>query len=163
MSDANKVILLVEDNPDDVENQLVAIGKGLSPLSPRLQGGLVNLQDKDAFDNGSHVAPYDRLMELVRNPGYGRPPLRSAMEQLVGSYGYQQASDGTSLMPGGKRWLLAAALKNRYEVDALRRVRMEYPTLDRAIRMTQRMRGAAIMGGEQGVDDVQRLFGSFSR
>jgi hypothetical protein len=146
-----------------VEDDLLAIGKGLSPLSPKLGGGFINLQDREAYDNGSHVAPYDRLMYLVRHPGNGQPPLRYAMEQLVNSYEWKQASDGTSLMPGGRRWLLAAGLKNRYEQQALRQVRLEYPTLDRAIQMTARMRGAAIMGGEQGVQQVQDLFGGISK
>jgi len=94
-------------------------------------------------------------MQLVRHPGNGQPPLRYAMEQLANSYEWKSSSDGTSLMPGGRRWLLAAGLKNRYESQALRQVRLEYPTLDRQIQMVARMRGAAIMGGEQGVQQCR--------
>ena len=85
------------------------------------------------------------------------------MEQLVKSYEWNSSSDGTALMPGGRRWLLAAGLKNRYEQQALRQVRSEYPKLDRQIQMAARMKGAAIMGGEQGVQQVQDLFTGLSK
>ena len=142
-----------------VEDDLLAIGRGLSPLSPKMEGGLINLQDRDAFDNGTHKSPYIRMMELLRQPFGGGPSFRDAMTELVQSPKWRESSDGTSLFPGGRRWLMAAGLKEKYEGRALHQVMAEYPRLREQIRIVRRMKGAAITSGEQGVQEVQQLFG----
>jgi hypothetical protein len=152
-------ILTVKDAGRSVEDDLLTLGRGLSPLSPKIEGGLINLQDRSTFDNGTGKSPYIRMMELIRRPANGDPSLRQAMTELVQSSTWQQASDGTSLFPGGERWIRAAALKTKYESRALRQVMDEYPTLMNAIRAVRRMRGAAITSGESGVQQVEQLFG----
>jgi hypothetical protein len=142
-----------------VEDDLLSLGRSLSPMSPKLEGGLINLQDRDAFDNGTHVSPYIRMMQLIRDPGNGQPPLRQAMTNLVRSPEWAMSSDGTSLFPGGSRWLRAAGLKTEYEQRALAQVRQEYPKLDLQIRGVARAKGAAIQSGESGVKQVENLFG----
>jgi hypothetical protein len=152
-------ILTVKDAGRSVEDDLLALGNGLSPLSPKIEGGLINLQDRHAFDNGTGKSPYIRMMQLLRHPADGGPSLRQAMNELVRSSTWQQASDGTSLFPGGERWIRAAALKNKYESRALRQVMNEYPTLMNQMRAVRRMRGAAITSGESGVQQIESLFG----
>jgi hypothetical protein len=99
------------------------------------------------------------MMELLRHPADGQQSLRDAMTELVRSPKWKESSDGTSLFPGGARWLLAAALKDKYEGRALQQVMEEYPRLREQIRAIRRMKGAAITSGEQGVQQVQQLFG----
>lgn len=156
-------ILTAKDTGRSVEDDLLTLGHGLSPLSPKIEGGLINLQDRNAFDNGTGKSPFIRMMELVRRPANGDPSLREAMNELVRSPTWQQASDGTSLFPGGERWIRAAALKNKYESRALRQVMDEYPKLMNQIRAVRRMRGAAITSGESGVQDIESLFGTTAR
>lgn len=142
-----------------VEDDLLAVGKGLAPLNPKMEGGLIDLKDRAAYDNGTHKSPYIRMMELIRNPVSGEPSLRQAMTELTQSPKWNESSDGTSLFPGGKRWILAAALKDKYEGRALKQVMEEYPRLREQIRAVRRMKGAAITSGEQGVQSVEQMFG----
>lgn len=142
-----------------VEDDLLAIGKGLAPLNPKMEGGLIDLKDRTAYDNGTNKSPYIRMMELIRNPAHGGPSLHEAMTELANSPKWNESSDGTSLFPGGKRWLLAAALKNKYEGRALKQVLSEYPKLREQLRAVRRMKGAAITSGEQGVQAVEQRFG----
>jgi hypothetical protein len=156
-------ILTAKDTGRSVEDDLLALGHGLSPLSPKIEGGLINLQDRHAFDNGTGKSPFIRMMELIRRPANGDQSLREAMNELVRSSTWQQASDGTSLFPGGERWIRAAALKNKYESRALRQVMDEYPKLMNQMRAVRRMRGAAITSGESGVQQIESLFGTTAR
>lgn len=152
-------ILTAKDTGRSVEDDLLTLGHGLSPLTPKIEGGLINLQNRNTFDNGTGKSPFIRMMELIRRPAAGGPSLREAMNELVRSSTWQEASDGTSLFPGGERWIRAAALKNKYESRALRQVMDEYPKLMNQIRAVRRMRGAAITSGESGVQQVEQLFG----
>jgi len=152
-------ILTAKDTGRSVEDDLLTLGHGLSPLTPKIEGGLINLQDRNTFDNGTGKSPFIRMMELIRRPADGSPSLREAMNELVRSSTWQEASDGTSLFPGGERWIRAAALKNKYESRALRQVMDEYPKLMNQIRAVRRMRGAAITSGESGVQQIEQLFG----
>jgi hypothetical protein len=143
-----------------VEDDLLEIGKGLSPLNPKIEGGAIDLKDKTAFSNGSNSSPYLRMMALLRNPADGSPSLRKAMTDLVRSQDWKDASDGTALYPGGKRWIMAAAIKEKYEQRALKQTMEEFPKLREAIRQIRRIKGAAISGGELGVREVESLFGA---
>jgi hypothetical protein len=152
-------ILTAKSAGRSVEDDLLEMGKGLSPLNPKLEGRWIDLRDKQAFDNGTHKSPYIRMMELLRSPAVGGPSLRDAMTELVRSDKWKEASDGTTLLPGGKQWILAAALKEKYEQRALKRVMDEYPRLREQYRGVRRMKGAAITSGEQGVAEIEALFG----
>lgn len=140
--------------PDAVENVLLTLGKGFTPFPGKLFGGLINLKDRDTFDNGSGLSPYERLMQLIAQPANGREPFRTALTKLVKSEQWARSSDGTDLFPGGSRWLRAAGMKEGYEQRALQQVRKEFPKLRDAMRLVLRARGAAIGRGEQGVQSA---------
>jgi tetratricopeptide (TPR) repeat protein len=150
----------VKDEGDpELMRALLDLHKGLSPAPTKWEAGAIDLTSRD-YDNGTGVVPYTRWMELVRNPTDGRKPLREAMLDLIRSDEWKNASDGTSTYPGGERWVLAASLKNEYEMEAREQLFAEYPLLERAYERVKELKGAALEGGEQGVAEVERLFGT---
>lgn len=140
------------------ETALLELERGLSPAPAKLENGLIDLFSPE-YDNGTGKLPYVRWMELIRTPQHGDPNFRQDLEALVRSSRWTEASDGTETFPGGKRWLMAAGVKEKHEQRALQQLFEEYPKLANARRMLRRMRGAAIRSGESGVAEVEALFG----
>lgn len=141
-----------------VETDLLTLNKGLSPANPTLVNGLIDLRDKNAYDNGTHVSPWNRLNQLIAHPKNGVKSARAAMEELVRSQAWRNSSDGTELFPGGSRWLRAAGKLEEYQQKALRQVMLEYPKLSAQYRGLLRVQGASIQSGEQGAAAVQQRF-----
>jgi hypothetical protein len=139
-----------------VEEELLTLGRGLSPAPDRMEGGMIDLHDKSYAEKQGQPSPYVRWMELVRTQNGG---LRAAMEKLVASDSWKMSSDGTDDFPGGRKLLLAQGMKERYESQAFRQVLSEYPKLHQQLTMIRRSRGAAIKGDDAGVRQVESLFG----
>lgn len=148
-------------NPNAVENQLLDLGKGLAPYPQQLKGTNINLSDRDTYDNGTGVSPYARMMQYVRDPKNGGPSLREAMETLVKSDRWKNASgtvqtdDFTNT--GGLKLTLSAAVKTQYEDKALAAVMSEYPKLKDAWTAAQRAKAAALGGGPDAQERVSAI------
>jgi hypothetical protein len=162
---ANRSFNMFTTNPvkQGVEDDLLQMHQGLSPMPQKLLGGRIDLTSKTEFDNGTGKSPWIRLMELVRHPEDGRKPLREEMEDLVKSDKWKEGSSGTGMFPGGTRWMRAAAKKDEWEQRALKQVLDEYPKLREQWKLVQRERGAALKAGDSGVAEVEQLFGTAAR
>jgi hypothetical protein len=147
----NQIFTSQPSRSGDVENVLLTLQKGFTPLPAKLFGGLINLKDRSTFDNGTGISPYERAMQLIATPKDGRPPFREALNKLVTSERWANSSSGSDLFPGGSRWLRVAGMKEGYEQRALLQVRREYPKLAQAMNLVRRARGAAIGRGATGV------------
>lgn len=142
-----------------VQDELLRLGRSLAMPAEKLAEGRIDLTDRKAFDNATGQSPYDRMLELVADPGDGKRSLRTDMEKLVQSKRWQDASDGTSIMPGGMRYLLASRLITAHQERAFGRVLKEYPLLKDAMKLDERTKAAAITGGDDAVARVEALFG----
>ena len=148
----------VKNAAPTVEDNLVDLKRAL-PAFPQKLEGHIDLSDKSFRQSDTQLSPYERLMQLVRSPEDGRPGLRQAMEDLVKTEKWKQASSGADLYPGGARWILAATTKEAYEQRALKQVLNEYPKLRTQYEATMRIKGAAITGGEPAVKQVESMMG----
>jgi hypothetical protein len=146
----------VEDG--NVADELLKLGKAFSMPPEKKMNGLIDLKDRDSFNDGPNKgqSPYDRLLDVMANPPPPRKSLRAALEDLVQSDGYQRASDyepktgGT----GGIKYQLASRIVTAYQEAAWGQVLGEYPSLKTAVRQAAELQGAGLKAGRQGVDDV---------
>jgi hypothetical protein len=146
--------------PNSVEGQLRDLGKGLAAYPQQIKGTTINLSDRDAYDNGTGVSPYARMMQLVRTPKNGEP-LRDAMETLVKSDRWKNASGTTQtddfVNTGGMKLTLASSLKTKYEDAAMQQVKKEYPKLNQAMTAVERAKAAATGGGPDAQEQVNSI------
>jgi hypothetical protein len=150
------------DDPT-VADQLVSLGRGMTMPAEERLGGAVRLTDRTKWSEGAaperqNQSPYDRMLEIMANPGNGTPSLKQAMTKLVTSKPWGKISDGTAAQPGGEKYKLAATIIGQYQDIALARVKGEYPALQRALSTEDAQRAAAALQGEAGVAAVQKLF-----
>lgn len=150
-----------QDVTHGVEEQLYNIGKGLAPFAPKMQGSQIDLSNRTLYDNGTGVSPYTRVMELLREPGYGRPPMKEAMEALVQSARFKNASGtvtaGDFSNVGGRKFDLASSVKSEYEIRAMGKVMGEYPKLRAALRQEGILQHAALTGGPDAQSQVNSI------
>lgn len=135
---------------ETVASTLMELGRGFAAPSRRLERGTIDLSD-ERWANESGVTPWERMQELIRSPGGSRLPLKERLANLVQSGRWERASEGTAMYPGGERWLIAAAIIDQYQQQALSAVMREYPDLVEEIRLQRRLRAAAVKDGESGV------------
>ena len=142
-----------------VEQELMSLGRGFANFPSKTPTG-INLADRTAFDNGTGVSPYNRIMELVRTPNAAGKTLRQRVEDVVRSERYQNASPGTADYPGGRRWDLVARERTVTYDKAFRKVLSEYPLLREEVRRAARLNRAAYRGGEDALTQAEELFGA---
>jgi hypothetical protein len=75
------------DDPT-VADQLVSLGRGMTMPAEERLGGAVRLTDRTKWSEGAaperqNQSPYDRMLEIMANPGNGTPSLKQAMTKLV--------------------------------------------------------------------------------
>ncbi|HKS07371.1 MAG TPA: hypothetical protein VJR92_13780 [Gemmatimonadaceae bacterium] len=150
-------LLATKSAKESVEDQLATLGKGFTPFSKTIEGQ-IDLSDRLAFDNGTGVSPWARMMQLVRAPEDGRPSLRAAVEALVKSEKYQAASRGDADFPGGRKWDLVSVLRQRYQTAALKQVMSEYPKLAEERKRVLALERSAYRS-EDGKEAVEAIFG----
>lgn len=146
-----------------VEEELLAIGKSLAPAAEKIEGGLIDLHDKQYVEREGQPSPYVRMMELIKEPGHGRPSLRKAMEELINRPNWDEKSDGTAEFRGGQKLARLAGKKEEYEARAFRQVLKEYPKLKDHVEAVRRGRGAAMRGGEEKAAQAALRFGPVNR
>jgi hypothetical protein len=93
--------------------------------------GNVDMRDRESYGEGprKNQSPYDRWLELV-----SKSPARKEMTELVKSEKWKQASDGTELFPGGRKFADASQILSRYQDRAWGKVLDEYPKLKQAMK-----------------------------
>src|SRR5690606_3685179 len=142
----NPFTVMKAPKDDDVAQALVDLGRAFPMPRPTREGGRIDLSDRRAFDNGTGQSPYDRMLQLMAEPPGNLPPLRQAMEALVKSKAWQNASAGSEAYPGGARWMLANDLISRYQNMAEKQVLKEYPRLREAIVGERTLKRQSILG-----------------
>lgn len=140
----------------NVESSFLELGRGLSPMPRVIENGLVNLLDSQYKGKDNQTA-YEKIMRGVSNPTDGRPPLRKAMEDLVRSDKWKDASAGTTLIPGGARWLMSSALKDSYEQKSLKAAMESNPRLSDAIRAARRYKGGTLSGDQENLSGFDQF------
>lgn len=141
---------------NSVEDALLGLDKALPAMRTKI--GLVDLLDKQLASKDQPV-PYMRLMQLIREGFDGNAGMRDQMVDLVNSDQWKGASSGSELYPGGERWMRANARKNALEQRSFKKLREEYPKVDQLFRAGARAEGASIKNGEQGITDIETMFG----
>ncbi|NIT80162.1 MAG: hypothetical protein GWO44_25500, partial [Thermoplasmata archaeon] len=120
----------VDPEKADIQRQLIELGRRMPFPQPTRGNGAIDLRDRDRWDEtGNRQSPYDRILEIVSEGPGNRPPLRQALEALLRSKKWTEASGGTLEFPGGERYERAAALIQGYHQLAERQVYDEYPRL----------------------------------
>lgn len=152
------------DDPT-VADELVALGRAMTMPAEERLGGAVNLTDREKWFNPKTTAaergnqsPYDRMLEIMANPGNGVPSLKDVLSRTIKSDAWANISDGTAAQPGGEKYKIASQIVGQYQDMALARVKGEYPELARALATEDAERAAAALQGEAGVAAVRSLF-----
>lgn len=161
----NPFTLSSKPSEPTVADELVSLGRAMTMPAEERLGGAVRLTDRTKWYNKDNTdearqnqSPYDRMLELMANPGNGIPSLKEALTQLVESPAWTKISDGTAAQPGGEKYKLASDLIGTYQNTAYARIKGEYPELGKALATEDAQRAAAALQGEAGVAAVQKLF-----
>jgi hypothetical protein len=138
---------------NNVQEQLVQLGKGISMPATKIGG--VDLTDRSTWKRNAQdtQSPYDRMLELEGNPGDGKPSLRAALTTLMESEGWAKMGAGTDQYPGGERYDAASSIIKAYQGVALAKVQKEYPGLLEAVqggRVQSKRALAAPLGSRTG-------------
>jgi hypothetical protein len=148
-----------------VADELVALGRAMTMPAEQRLGGQVDMTNRSKWYNPANTdkaranqSPYDRMLEIMANPGDGIPSLKESLTKLVMSDEWDQISDGTAAQPGGMKYKLAATVIGKYQDMALARVQGEYPELAKELATEDAEKAAAAMQGEDGAAAVRRLF-----
>jgi hypothetical protein len=149
--------------PQTVADQLVELGRAMPMPAEKVLGGLVDLTDRSKWAQGADKerqsqSPYDRMLEIMANPGKNMPSLKQALTTLVNKKEWKDISDGTSAQPGGEKYRLAASIIGTYHDIAYARVKSEYPALSKELASEDAEKAAAVMGGEDAVAAVRKIF-----
>lgn len=155
-------VFKTRDVSASAETEIMKLGHGFASFPQKTPNG-VDLTDRKTFDNGTGISPWNRLMELVREPRGGGESLRTRIDKLIQSEKYQNASPGTMDYPGGERWNLIARERMRAYTKALRQVMSEYPKLLEEDRRARHLQRGALRGGEEGLLRAEEIFGELQQ
>ncbi len=148
----------VDPEKADIQRQLIELGRRMPFPQPTRGNGAIDLRDRDRWDEtGNRQSPYDRILEIVSEGPGNRPPLRQALEALLRSKKWTEASGGTLEFPGGERYERAAALIQGYHQLAERQVYDEYPRLLDEVKAVAQAEADAIRGRESDPDIIETL------
>ena len=141
---------------ENVAHELVKLGRAMTMPAEKRFGGLVDLTDRSTFNDGpnENQSPYDRMLELLANPGDGRPSLREKVEDIVHSEAYQNAPAEDVSGPGGLKHRLVSQIIAAEQQIAFAQVLSEYPSLLQACNQARELKGAGGGGGATAMDDV---------
>jgi hypothetical protein len=121
-------------NRDETMQALVELGESMAMPPARLMNGQIDLRDREKWGGEKYQSPYDRMLELMDSPGNGRRNLRADLERLIESDRWANASSGTALHPGGRRYQMAAQIVQQHQQRAERQMLREYPELRATLR-----------------------------
>lgn len=146
-----------------VADQLVELGRAMPMPAEKKKDGQVDLTSRSQWAEGAaperqNQSPYDRMLEIMANPGDGKPSLKEALTKLVTRPEWKKITDGTAAQPGGMKYKLAAGIIGVYQDIAYARVKSEYPKLQKELSTEDAEKAAAAMGGEDMVGAVRRIF-----
>lgn len=127
------------------------------PAKPVEYRGL-DLSDEKWDTKGVGMRPYERWMQLVRNPKHGGRGFEQELEDLVSSPEWERLSPGTHTKPGGERRDRVLAVRDRHFGTAFQQVLNDYPRLREALEAQRAMSAAAKYEGEAGEARVRSQY-----
>lgn len=119
---------LVPENPV-VEKALGDLGVAISTPSDSWVDGHIDLRDGEKYNERGGQSPYDRMYEIVNDPPWGGPNLRTQLENFITSGAWEALDEGSELFPGGARLDAVQDIVNDMFEIAKDRIRVEYPSL----------------------------------
>lgn len=145
-------------HPEGVlSDELLAFGRSLSMPAPTLNGGRIDLKDRDAFGANSSAAarqsPYDRWMELLGTRVNGAPSLREDLMRMMESDAYKAAGYGNEAVQGGTKFILLNSIVQAHIGLAYGKMLSEYPALRDAMSADAQLQGQ----GYQSSQDITNL------
>jgi hypothetical protein len=150
----------VSGGPDDTDvlSHLVELGKAIPEMPKRLQGTTIDLTDREKWDNGSGKSPYARWNEILSSGEMGWT-LRSKLEPVVmGDEGFAALPAEDFTGKGGAKLNVVMRIISPLRTAAMWRMLKEYPDLDREVRLQTAQKRAGRMGGNDAIQEVERLF-----
>jgi hypothetical protein len=140
----NPFTLMPGGNIDPVQDQMVALGKGMS--MPKTDPNGVDLTDRGQWKrtDGKSQSPYDRMLELMGTPKDGSPSVREQLTTLMTSPAWAQMGAGTDMSPGGERYAAASAIIKGAQSKAFAETQQEYPGLTKALQENQGQKAKAL-------------------
>jgi hypothetical protein len=148
----NPLITMDRPKDSDVLQQLVQLGRGMAMPPTRM--GNIDLTDRDAWNNGKHQSPYDRILELCNTARDGSPTMRAELESLMKTDGWKNANTGSTFEPGGMKYKLASIVVTKHQQIAWRQVISEYPKLRDELFRQKMISRASLVGGQAAADSV---------
>jgi hypothetical protein len=143
---------------DSVDNQLLELGKAIPYPSKTYPGTDVDLTSRKYGTKGD-LTPYDRMMEIMANPGNGMPSLRDAVSKIVTGPNWEKMSPGVpGVQEGGTRFDVINNVVQKYRDMAQKRLIKEFPALKEATAVSKVSKDAARRGGPTALERVMKFF-----
>jgi hypothetical protein len=116
------------------------------------------MTSRDWGVRGNQTA-YDRMLELMANPGDGSPSLKEVLGQIVDSDGWDELSPGVpGIDEGGTQFDIINKQVQKYRAIAMKKVYEEFPELADAVEKSKVTKKVAHTGGQAALDALMEYF-----
>lgn len=141
-----------------IEDKLLKLGRDFSYPSHNYPGTDVDMTSRDWGVKGNLTA-YDRMLQLMANPGDGAPSLKEVLGQIVDADGWDELSPGVpGIDQGGTQFDLINKHVQDYRTIAMKKVYQEFPALADAVEKSKVTKKVAHKGGQAALDAVMEYF-----
>lgn len=144
--------------------ELVRIGKGMPMPSDTMFNGMIDLKDRDSFNENrvggakDRQSPYDRMLEVMSEPPNGALSLKQALIRLINSDGWKKIHNEDAYGKGGEKYRWVQDLVAQYQEYAEGIILHEYPDLQKAYFQASEVEAVGRARGKDGVIDVMRKY-----
>lgn len=139
-----------------VEDKLMVLGRDFSYPSKNYPGTEVDMTSRDYGLAQGKLTPYDRMLQIMANPGGGMPSLRTAIGKITSSAAWDTMSPGVpGIQEGGTRFDKVNGIVQTYRGLAMKRILQEFPALADSVRTSKVTKKVAENGGQAALDKLK--------
>lgn len=122
-----------------VAAELMKADRGMSPPTPTLLGGSIDLRDMPVdTDDPKKGSLYDRWMTLLREGGRRFDPMEDELREVIRSKEYTEALGDSEMNPGGIKYKMLAERKRDVQEAAFEQMVREHPDFMSSLKKAQR-------------------------
>lgn len=139
-----------------VEDKLMVLGRDFSYPSKNYPGTEVDMTSRDYGLAQGKLTPYDRMLQIMANPGGGMPSLRTAIGKITSSAAWDTMSPGVpGIQEGGTRFDKVNGIVQTYRGLAMKRILQEFPAMADSVRTSKVTKKVAEKGGQAALDKLK--------
>jgi hypothetical protein len=116
----------VSESKDKVRTELARLSRSQSEAKFTMPDTKLGNVDLTTVRNAKGQTAYDRYTELIGSVQIGGQTFHQKLESVIGSFRYQEGTDGTSAYHNGNRIVLIKREQEKYREKALREMLKEF-------------------------------------